>query len=67
VAVYGQFLLTVDSHVGGRGHRQLSRPVAYRAVFPDVEDRPTSQADFPPHQGRDRGALDGRVHRVGHI
>ena len=53
------------AHARRRGHRLLPRPVARRAVLPDVEDRPARPADVPPHQGRDRGPPDDRVHRPG--
>lgn len=48
-----------------RGDRQLPRPVACGAVLPDVQDRPTSPAHVPPHQGRDRSPSDHRVQRAG--
>ncbi len=48
-----------------RPHPTVPRPVAHRAVLPDVQNRPACQADVPPHQGRDRGSPDDRVHRPG--
>jgi len=49
----------------GRGHRQLPRPVARRAVLSDVQDRPPRPAHVPPHQGCDRGPPDHRVRSAG--
>jgi Transposase DDE domain len=53
------------AHARSRGHRQLPRPMARRAVLPDEQDRPGRPAHVPPHPRRDRSALDHRVHRPG--
>ena len=48
-----------------RGHRQLPRPVAGRAVVPDVEVRPAGAADISSRARRDRSPPDRRRHRAG--
>ena len=43
--------IAVDRHGRGRGHRQVPRPLACRAVVPDVQDRPRARPMF--HRTRD--------------
>lgn len=53
-------------HARQGDHQLLSRPVAGRAVLPNVEVRPCSPADLPPHPQRDRSPPDHRVHHTCH-
>ena len=59
--------ITAAADARHRGDRQLSRPVARRAVLPHVQDRPRRQAHVRPHPRRHRSPPDHRVHRARHL